>query len=80
MIMITKEEAARLRKLFPELTITRTAIQRSKRHRYYATEAYEAMKAISDSNAEAAEIVAQVDKDMELRRKRYSGKQVCRNG
>ena len=38
MIPVTKEEAKLLRELYPEYKVTRTMVQDSKRHHYYATE------------------------------------------
>lgn len=70
MIPVTKEEARILRELFPEYTVTRTMVQRSKRHRYYATESEEMMRAIAGTNERAAEIVARFDRQREMRQKR----------
>ena len=69
---MTKEEALLLRKLYPEYTVTRTMVQRSKRHHYYATEAEEAMRAIAGTNERAAQIVAEIDQRRRLARKRRS--------
>lgn len=43
-IPITKKEAEIVRKKYPDVTITRTCAQKSKRHRYYMTEDYKAMR------------------------------------
>ena len=72
MIPVTKEEAKILRELYPRYHITRTMVQDSKRHHYYATEKEELMRAISDTNYYAAEIVKQLDFEKELARKRAS--------
>lgn len=70
MIRVTKEEARILRELYPDYKVTRTMIQRSKRHRYYATENEDMMRTIAGTNEAAAEIVARIDQERELRRKR----------
>lgn len=70
MISVTKDEARILRGLYPEYKITRTMVQRSKRHRYYATEEEELMRAIAGTNHKAAEIVTRIDREQELKRKR----------
>lgn len=72
MIPVTKEEARLLRELYPEYKVTRTMVQDSKRHHYYATEDERMMRAIADTNDAAAEIVARIDKERELRRKRLN--------
>lgn len=72
MIPVTKEEARLLRELYPEYKVTRTMVQDSKRHHYYATEEEGMMRAIADTNDAAAEIVARIDKERELRRKRLN--------
>ena len=68
MIPVTKEEAKLLRELYPEYKVTRTMVQDSKRH--YATEHEGMMRAIADTNYAAANIVAQIDKERALRKKR----------
>ena len=70
MIPVTKEEAKLLRELYPEYKVTRTMVQDSKRHRYYATEHEGMMRAIASTNYAAAEIVARIDKERAIRRKR----------
>jgi hypothetical protein len=47
MIRIDKAEAEHLRERFPDITITRTMKQRSKRHRYYVEESYKVMNALA---------------------------------
>ena len=47
MIRIDKAEAEHLRKRFPDITITRTMKQRSKRHRYYVEESYKVLNALA---------------------------------
>lgn len=54
-------------------------VQRSKRHRYYATEKEELMRAIADTNQAAAAMVAGFDREKELkelRRRRLSSQAV----
>ena len=46
MIRIGKEEASYLRERFPDLTITRTMKQKSKRHRYYVEESRKVLGAL----------------------------------
>lgn len=46
MIRIDKAEAAYLRERFPDVTITRTMKQRSKRHRYYVEESRKVLGAL----------------------------------
>lgn len=70
MIPVTKEEAKLLRELYPEYKVTRTMVQDSKRHHYYATVHEGMMRAIADTNYAAANIVAQIDKERALRKKR----------
>lgn len=70
MIRVTKEEARKLRELYPDYKVVRTMIQRSRRHIYYATEREDMMRSIAKTNDAAAAIVAQSDRDRELRRKR----------
>ena len=70
MIPVTKEEARVLRELYPEYKVARTMVQRSKRHRYYATEKEGMMRAIMDTNQRAAEIVSRIDRQREIRQKR----------
>lgn len=70
MIPVTKDEARILRELYPEYKITRTMVQDSKRHHYYATEKEELMRAIASTNQQAADLVARFDREKELRRQR----------
>lgn len=70
MIRVTKEEARKLRELYPDYKVVRTMIQRSRRHIYYATERDDMMRSIAKTNDAAAAIVVQNDRDRELRRKR----------
>jgi len=72
MIPVTKDEARVLRELYPGYTVVRTMVQRSKRHRYYATEEEGMMRAIADTNARAAKIVARIDRERELKKKRLN--------
>ena len=76
MISVTKDEAALLRSLFPEYKITRTVIQDSHRHHYYATEKEEMMRAIAGTNQRAAELVAEFDASRNLRRRRNKAKEM----
>ena len=56
MIPVTKEEARILRELYPEYKVTRTMMQDSKRHHYYATESEGNMRAIASTNHREREI------------------------
>lgn len=76
MIRVTKDEAHLLRKLFPAYKVTRTMVQDSKRHHYYATEHEELMRAISGTNPEAAEIVARIDRARQLNHQRQKVQEV----
>lgn len=80
MISITKAEKDRLVKAFPPnkppyYRFPRTMKQDSKRHHYFCTESEELMRAIADSNAQAAELVKEYDRRNELwrARQRLSG-------
>lgn len=57
MVTITKDEAMRVRKVYPEAEIRRTMKQKSKRHRYYLPELEKYLMVISDTNTEAAEVL-----------------------
>lgn len=46
MIKINKDEAAYLRERFPDVTLTRTMKQKSKRHRYYVEESRKVLGAL----------------------------------
>lgn len=46
MIRINKDEATYLRGRFPDLTITRTMKQKSKRHNYYVEESRKVLGAL----------------------------------
>lgn len=46
MIRIDKDEADYLRSRYPDLTITRTMKQKSKRHRYYVEESRKVLGAL----------------------------------
>lgn len=70
MISVTKSEAQLLRELFPNYKVARTMKQDSKRHHYFATESEALMRAISSTNAAAAEFVAKCDREHELAKKR----------
>lgn len=72
MIPVTKEEARVLRELYPDYKVTRTMVQRSNRHRYYATEREDMMRTIAKTNDRAAELVAQFDRERALRQKRLA--------
>lgn len=76
MIQITKDEACLLRQLYPEYKITRTMVQDSKRHHYYATEAEVVMRAIASTNQEAADKVEQIDRARRLNRQRWQNREV----
>ena len=62
MILVTKEEALLLRKKYPDYKVARTMVQRSGRHRYYATEREDMMRDIASTNYRAAQIVAEIDR------------------
>lgn len=70
MILITKPEAEKVRKAYPEVFITRTCVQKSKRHHYYLPEAEKYLRLIADSNHAAATICEQIDKER-MRRRKY---------
>lgn len=72
MIPVTKEEARVLRELYPEYKVTRTMTQDSKRHHYYATECEDMMRTIASTNSAAAAIVARIDRERGLNRKRLN--------
>ena len=57
MVLITKEEAMKVRKIFPYAEIRRTMKQKSKRHKYYLPELSAYLKIVSDTNASAAELL-----------------------
>lgn len=80
MIPVTKEEARILRELYPEYRVVRTMVQDSKRHHYYAVESEGNMRAIATTNDLAAEIVARIDRERELRRKRIASERGKSNG
>lgn len=75
MIPITKAEKDKLVKAFPPnkppyYRFPRTMKQDSKRHHYFCTESEELMRAIADSNAQAAMLVKEYDRRNELRQAR----------
>ncbi len=75
MIPITKKEKDRLVKLFPPnkppyYRFPRTMKQDSKRHHYFCTESEELMRAIADSNSQAAKLVKEFDRMRALREAR----------
>lgn len=72
MIKVTKQEATLLRNLFPEFKVARTMIHDSKRHHYYAVEDEDVMRAISDTNTTAAEIIKKIDENKNSRFERVS--------
>ena len=53
MVLINKEEAAAMRKRFPDAHIVRTMKQKSKRGRYYCEEAPKMMRYLSELRGEA---------------------------
>lgn len=69
MISITKPESQRVREVYPRAEIVRTCVQKSKRHHYYLPEAEKYLRLIVDSNARAAFICEQIDKERERKRK-----------
>ncbi len=75
MIPITKKEKDGLARLFPPnkppyYRFPRTMKQDSKRHHYFCTETEELMRAIADSNSQAAELVKEFDRMRALREAR----------
>lgn len=69
-IPVTNEEKELITRLFPQFKVARTMHQDSKRHHYYAVEAEGVMRAISDTNEQAAAIVAEFDKRRKLEKAR----------
>ena len=70
MIQITKEEKARLLKLFPpyksSYRFPRTVKQKSKRHHYFCPESEYLMRAIANTNENAAAIVREIDETRQV--------------
>jgi len=69
LIPITKPESQRVREVYPRAEMVRTCVQKSKRHDYYLPEAEKYLRLIVDSNARAAFICEQIDKERERKRK-----------
>ena len=61
MILITKEEAERLRSVFPQVELHRTCKQKSRRHRIYCPCWEKYLRLIADTNDEAAAIVHELE-------------------
>jgi hypothetical protein len=57
LISITKEETEKIRAKYPQVHITRTSQQKSKRHVYYLEESDKYLEIIQDTNDEAKEIL-----------------------
>lgn len=57
MVLITKQDAMRVREIYPEAEIRRTMKQKSKRHKYYLPELERYLRIVADTNDEAAEIL-----------------------
>ena len=57
MISVSKEEAARIRKAFPDVRITRTMKQSSNRGHWYAPEERRVLELVKDTNFEAQQIL-----------------------
>lgn len=70
MIPVTKEEKELIARLYPQYRVARTMRQDSKRHHYYAVEVECVMRAIANSNSQAADIVAGIDKRRSLEKSR----------
>lgn len=58
MVLISKEEKEKISKRFPNIHITRTMRQKSKRHKYYCEEGRAVLKYLEELRAER--IVADV--------------------
>ena len=59
LIEISKSEAEKIRKQYPQISITRTMKSDSKRHHYSVAELDKYLKLIQDTNEKAKEILAQ---------------------
>lgn len=57
MVLITKQDAMRVRAIYPDAEIRRTMKQKSKRHKYYLPELERYLRIVADTNDEAAEIL-----------------------
>lgn len=80
MISITKEEKELLVKLYPRYKYPRTMKQDSKRHYYFCTESEELMRAISQSNEQAAQFVKEIDQRRALRKEQAEHQRKVRHG
>jgi len=69
LILITKPEADRIREVYPNVSIVRTCIQKSQRHRYYLVESEKYLRLIQDTNMDAAKICDRLDRDRERKNK-----------
>lgn len=58
-----------MREVYLRAEIIRTCVQKSKRHHYYLPEAEKYLRLITDSNAHAASICEQIDKERERKHK-----------
>lgn len=67
MIPISKKEKMFLAEQFPEYIFPRTMRHDSHRHHYFCVESEELVRAISDSNDYAAELVKQYDQSIAYR-------------
>ena len=68
MILITKDEALEIRKVFPKAELRRTCKQKSKRHRIYCPCVERYMRLIADSNVEAFHIIEEIDQRIQRKR------------
>jgi len=59
MIEITKEEKDKIKKQYPQVFVSRTMKQDSKRHHYRIEESDKYLELIADTNETAAEILRQ---------------------
>lgn len=57
MVLITKQDAMRVREIYPDAEIRRTMKQKSKRHKYYLPELERYLRIVANTNDEAAEIL-----------------------
>lgn len=62
LILINKAEAEKIRERYPLVNLTRTCIQKSKRHRYYLPENDKYLRIIRDTNIFADEILKEREK------------------
>lgn len=59
MVNVSKDEAEKIRKRYPDVRITRTMKTKSSRHIYYCEESDKYLEMIQDTNEQAKEILVQ---------------------